>query len=62
MGGGIGAGEGGKVSSCVGPNAVMLSGGDGGSILCLLRVGGNGAGRVGPIHTVHRDLELRSED
>lgn len=31
-------------------------------ILCFLRVWGNGAGRVGPIHTVYRDLELRGED
>lgn len=42
----------------MGPNVVMLSG----LILCFLRVWGNGAGRVGPIHTVYRDLELRCED
>lgn len=31
-------------------------------ILCLLRVWGNGARCVGPIHTVYRDLELRGKD
>lgn len=43
---------------CLGPNAVILLG----LILCLLRVWGNGAGCVGPIHTMDRDLELRGED
>jgi len=33
-----------------------------GSLLCPLRVRGDGAGRVGPIHAEHRDLELRGED
>lgn len=50
--------EAGRLSGCVGPNAVMLWG----LILCFLRVWGNGARRIGPIHTVYRDLELRCED
>lgn len=50
------------MSGFLGPNVLVLRGGGDGLLLCFLRVRGNGARCVGPVHAVHWDLELGGDD